>query len=173
MNYETIFDLSSEGFRLWPGPAVGALLLLAGAALIAVNARLPQPSLRLFNRVFPFLFFGFAVVWTGVTSLGTYREYREISAALDGNRLQQVEGSVTDFRPMPYPGHTMERFCVRTVCFAYSDYVHTFGFHHTMSHGGPIRDGLGVRIAYVGNVIVRLDIVASRASRGSVKPTGS
>lgn len=108
------------------------------------------------------LFFGFAVIWTGVTAFGIYREYREISVAMTEHKLDLIEGRVSDFTPMPYTGHTMVRFCVRNVYFAYSDYVHTFGFHNTVSHGGPIRDGLGVRIAYVGNVIVRLDVATTR-----------
>jgi len=160
MNYETIFDLTQEGFRVWPGPALGSILLLVGAWLIAARDRLPRTTLPFF-RVFPFLFFGFAVVWTIVMSAASYREYRELTAALKGNRLLSVEGRVTDFRPAPYTGHTLERFCVRGVCFAYSDFVHTFGFHKTMSHGGPIHDGLEVRISYVGNVIVRLEIANS------------
>jgi hypothetical protein len=161
MNYETIFDLTQEGFRFWPGPALGGVFLLAGAWLIAARDRLPKSTLPFFNRVFPFVFFGFAVVWTIVMSASSYREYRELSAALQANRLLLVEGRVTNFRPMPYTGHRLERFCVRGVCFAYSDFVQTFGFHNTMSHGGPIRDGLEVRISYVGNVIVRLEIANS------------
>jgi hypothetical protein len=162
MKYETIFDLSNEGLHVWPGPVIAVLLLVTGAALIVASARVSQPSWRSFRRIYPLLFFGFAVIWTGVTAFGIYREYREISVAMTEHRLELVEGRVSDFTPMPYTGHTMERFCVRNVCFAYSDYVHTFGFHNTVSHGGPIRDGLGVRIAYVGNVIVRLDVATTR-----------
>jgi hypothetical protein len=165
MNYQTVFDLSSAGFRFWPGPAIGVLLLLAGGGLIAFSARMPRLSSRFLHHAFPLVFFGFAAIWTSVTTVSIFREYREISTALKENRLQQVEGTVTDFRPMPYTAHTMEHFCVRNVCFAYSDYVHTFGFHNTMSYGGPIRNGLGVRVAYVGNIIVRLDVAVPAAGR--------
>jgi hypothetical protein len=53
----------------------------------------------------------------------------------------------------------MESFCVSGVCFRYSDYVVTAGFNQTSSHGGPIRDGLPVRVTYIGNTIVKLEVV--------------
>jgi hypothetical protein len=161
MSYETIFDLTQEGFRLWPGSALGGALLLTGAWLIAARKRLPTSTVPFFSRIFPLVFFGFAVVWTIVMSAASYREYRELSLALQSNRLLLVEGRVSNFRPMPYMGHMLERFCVRGVCFAYSNFVHTFGFHNATSHGGPIRDGLEVRISYVGNVIVRLEVAGA------------
>jgi hypothetical protein len=59
---------------------------------------------------------------------------------------------------MPYTGHAMESFCVQEQCFSYSDYVVTTGFHNTASHGGPIREGLNVRIEYIGNIILKLEV---------------
>jgi hypothetical protein len=48
------------------------------------------------------------------------------------------------------------------VYFAYSDYVVTPGFNNTSSHGGPMREGLYVRIHYTGSVtgvaIVKLEV---------------
>jgi len=69
-----------------------------------------------------------------------------------------VEGTVSRFVPMPVTGHAMERFCVHDTCFEYSDFVITSGFNNTSSHGGPIREGLPVRVTFVGNKIVKLEI---------------
>jgi hypothetical protein len=44
--------------------------------------------------------------------------------------------------------------------FSYSDYVIVPCFNNTASHGGPIRDGLRVRIAYSGNCILKLEVAA-------------
>jgi hypothetical protein len=52
----------------------------------------------------------------------------------------------------------MEHFTVCGVPFSYSDYVVTAGFNHASSHGGPMREGLWVRIAYSGNDIGRLEV---------------
>ena len=59
---------------------------------------------------------------------------------------------------MPVSGHAMEHFCVRQACFEYSDFVITAGFNNTASYGGPIRDGLPVRVTYVGNAIAKLEV---------------
>jgi hypothetical protein len=73
-------------------------------------------------------------------------------------------GTVSEFIPMPYGGHAMEHFCIRELCFNYSDYELTGGFNTTSSHGGPVRAGLSVRVTYVESpvllrpVIVKLEI---------------
>lgn len=63
---------------------------------------------------------------------------------------------------MPYNGHDTERFRVGSVSFAYSDYIVESGFNRTSSHGGPIREGLAVRIHYSGQpshaTILRLEV---------------
>src|ERR1700722_4273604 len=75
-----------------------------------------------------------------------------------------ASGAVSEFIPMPYGGHAMEHFCIRELCFNYSDYELTGGFNTTSSHGGPIRAGLSVRVTYVESpvlfrpVIVKLEI---------------
>lgn len=61
---------------------------------------------------------------------------------------------------MPYEGHQDECFRVKNEKFCYSDYVVQPGFHQSASHGGPIREGLPVRIAYSNGQILRLDIGA-------------
>lgn len=75
-----------------------------------------------------------------------------------------VEGPVTNFRPMLLTGHGYESFDVDGVGFSYSDFHSTPFFNQTASHGGPVREGLYVRIHYVyseiGNepMILRLEV---------------
>jgi len=73
-----------------------------------------------------------------------------------------VEGTVTNFHPMPYSGHQNETFSVNGVQFSYSDYVIVPCFNNTSSHGGPIREGLRVRIAYSDDCILKLDVAGFR-----------
>jgi hypothetical protein len=61
-----------------------------------------------------------------------------------------VEGEVSDFHPMPYSGHQNETFAVNGVQFSYSDYVVNPCFNNTVSHGGPIREGIRVRVTAAG-----------------------
>jgi hypothetical protein len=69
-----------------------------------------------------------------------------------------VEGTVTNFHPMPFSGHQDETFSVNGMQFSYSDYVLIPCFNNTSSHGGPIHEGLRVRIAYSGNCILKLEV---------------
>ena len=86
--------------------------------------------------------------------------YAIAARAADDSTSPVVEGRVENFIPAPAEGHQDERFTVNGVPFAYSDYRITGGFNQTQSHGGPIHDGLRVRIHYMprGNVIVKLEI---------------
>jgi len=82
--------------------------------------------------------------------------------ALSKGDFQTVEGRVSNFDPMPYEGHKMECFSVQDKRFCYSDYFIVPGFRNATSHGGPIRPGLKVQIAYIGaarhNTILRLKV---------------
>jgi hypothetical protein len=88
----------------------------------------------------------------------TFHEYTALRSAYRRSQFSVVEGRVTNFRPMPYDGHQDECFSVQSQTFCDSDYVVTPGFNNSASHGGPIHEGLPVRISYVGNTIVRLEV---------------
>ena len=80
--------------------------------------------------------------------------------ALNQGVAEVVEGEVQDFQPMPRTGKGTEQFTVGGVRFAYSDYIVGPGFNRTSRNGGPIREGLHVRIHYSGDsaAILKLEI---------------
>jgi hypothetical protein len=164
MHYRVVFDITSAGYQSWSFAAHGLILVAVGAALVAVviwRKTLPFPwwSTRpTRSKIFAIFFFSFAVLWTVVAFISTYHEYSSLIAAKRDGRVQVAEGVVSNFKPMPVTGHAMERFCVSAACFQYSDYVVTSGFNHTSSHGGPIREGLPVRVTYFGNSILKLEV---------------
>jgi hypothetical protein len=160
MDYQKVFDITEAGYKSWSFPAHGLILVAVGAVLVLLRRRLAGRwgRHRRYVSVFTLLFFGFAVFWTLTAFFATYFEYARLRQAIEGGRISVVEGIVGQFKPMPVTGHAMERFCVRDKCFEYSDYVITGGFNNTTSHGGPIREGLPVRVTFVGNTIVKLEI---------------
>lgn len=89
-----------------------------------------------------------------------FREYVALRSAYRHGKFSGVEGRVADFRPMPYQGHQLECFSVQRETFCYSDYGLTAGLNNSASHGGPIRNGLPVRISYSGDTIVRLEVMS-------------
>jgi hypothetical protein len=166
MEYRTAFDIAQVGYKNWTFPALGLVLVAIGAALVIAHRHLPGwwGSHPRASRVFGFAFLGFALVWTVVSFELTYREYSSlVESSISGEGVGTVEGRVSNFRPMPAAGHSMERFCVESKCFEYSDYVLTAGFNNTSSHGGPIREGLPVRVTYVYGTIIRLEVALEDA----------
>jgi hypothetical protein len=122
------------------------------------------------KRIGMLIFLAFLAAFTVFTNISwqdTNAEHAKRLIDAETNGLtSEIEGKVEDFKPMPPEGHVMESFCVKNVCFDYSDYVVTGGFNNTSSHGGPIRAGLRVRIHYIkgfvpseGNVITRLEVM--------------
>ena len=160
MEYRTAFDIASAGYKSWPFAAFGLIFIAVGAVMVAARKHLPgwwgkHPRA---GSAFAFTWLGFAAVWTLVSFFVTYHDYSFASAARKSNRAQIAQGLVTDFKPMPFTGHAMESFCVSGKCFSYSDNVITAGFNNTASHGGPIREGLPVRVTYIGNTILKLEV---------------
>jgi hypothetical protein len=103
-------------------------------------------------------FLSCAVLLSVLNFANTYGEYRTMITALRDGRCAVVEGRVTEFVPPRYPGQSEESFVVGGHRFAYSDDVVTAGFDNGSSHGRLIHEGLYVRVTYLGNLIVRLEV---------------
>jgi hypothetical protein len=102
---------------------------------------------------------GFSLIWMVAAFALTLRDYIVARDALISGQASVIEGLVTDFRSMPHAGgHAEESFAVSGQRFSYSDYSPTAGFNNTRSHGGPIDNGVHVRITHRGSTILRLEI---------------
>lgn len=154
MRYVVLFDASRQQYQWW-FPAIGFALLVAGAIALLI---LKKVHTHRFVRRSATLVIFFAACWTSYVWFSTYREYTNCVAAINQHRYLTVEGQVEDFHPMPKSGHSDECFRVRQETFCYSDYAITPGFNQTSTHGGPIRPGLPLRIAYLDGYIIRLEV---------------
>jgi hypothetical protein len=161
MEYRTVFDIA-DGYQQWGMPLWGLLMtLLALGNVIDLN----KSSALWWSRNFMkckaggYVGLGFATLWTALAFGSTYGSYYELRAAAIGGDCRVEEGIVTKFRPpADAGGKGRENFCVAETCFAYAQYTAYAGFHNTSAHGGPLRDGLHVRVTHVGNAIVKLQI---------------
>jgi hypothetical protein len=154
--YRTVFDIGKKGFNWW-FPLAGVPFLLAGTVLIWLGKRNRWPLSR---RLLGYFMVAFSLFWSLAAFTSTYSEYHELRTAYRNGEFSVVEGTVTNFQPMPYEGHKDECFTVASHSFCYSDFMISAGFNNSASHGGPIRDGLPVRVSYVGGNIVRLEVRA-------------
>jgi hypothetical protein len=155
--YVAVYQISS-GTSGFPFALIGLAPLVVGLVLILGKWRWHwrQPG---------WLFAGFScafgIMWMFLASGQVLVEGRDAFTAFRNGQYSVVEGTVEDFHPMPYEGHDDECFTVGSKRFCYSDYEVTPGFHNAASHGGPIRAGIHVRIAYLGGTILRLEIPKS------------
>jgi hypothetical protein len=99
----------------------------------------------------------FLLGWVGAGNV--VYQHMQCKEWLESKNYNIVEGIVENFHPMPKSGHDTERFTVKNVKFKFSDFnLSKGGFNNTSSHGGPIREGLPVRIAYKNGRILKLEI---------------
>jgi hypothetical protein len=158
MNYQVVFDVAESGYKGWTFPALGMIFVVIGLFVVVFRNRLPTRGPKWAARTFPFVFLGVAVLWVAATLSSTYGEYLRFRGALREQTAAVVEGKVERFAPMAQSGHALESFCVKDACFRYSDYLVTSAFNKPSSKGGPISEGLQVRVTYLGNAILRLEV---------------
>jgi hypothetical protein len=162
MNYKTVFDIASEGYKAWKFVAPGFGFIVLCLLMVRFHKYLPFWPLKVtdkFKKGYAILGLAFCIFWTVTSFYSTYGQYHRLMKARNAGTYSTVEGKVTDFIPMPHEGHKNESFTVGGKRFEYSDFEVSAGFNNTASHGGPIKPGLQVRIAYVGNSIVKLEVV--------------
>jgi hypothetical protein len=150
--YKVVFEISQKGFDWW-FPAAGVVIMVIGASSLLIGK--PQKST---HRGAVYALIALSTLWTLLVLYSTLHEYLVLHQAYRKGQYSVVEGQVENFHPMPAEGHQDECFSVKYKTFCYSDFVLTAGFNNTASHGGPIRAGLAVRVAYVGDHILRLEV---------------
>ncbi len=154
VEYTTVYQITRR-IPDWPFACVGLIPFTGGAVIIWGKRRFKWTKPHWLLPAF-FCFFG--ILWSATAGISTLSaDWKEFAAYQKGD-YQTVEGVVYDFHPMPYEGHQDECFSVQDQQFCYSDYEIAPGFNNATSHGGPIRSGLPVRIAYRDGRILRLDI---------------
>ena len=163
MNYELFYDAANETLTGWNFIKIGVLFSIIGALLVFWS---PVKSLFVRSEMFAKFFFGFSLFWTVLATSAIFFANTEAKSSSEQNTCRLIEGVVENFKPMPYSGHQLETFEVQNVKFGYSDYSITGGFNNTSSHGGPIVEGLRVRICFLyrkrtnSNLIVRLEVAS-------------
>jgi len=164
MDYHTVFEITRKGFEWW------VLSVFLGVPAIALilwrDLRNPGISFRKLFAYFGMAFFG---ICGTVAFVGNYRDFEQCKRAYERGNYVVVQGLVHDFQPMPYEGHANECFAVSDQRFCYSDYAVYPGFNNATSHGGPIREGLPVRISYIGNDILKIEVALDASQPTSIR----
>lgn len=162
MEFVTVFDLGVAGYRGWWFPLIGLFPAAAGALMAfapALTKKLMGSHVRgRLVRVLGALFLGVGLLAAVMGFADTYGDYRSLRRALDSGQYRTVEGAVRNFRPMPAAGWGWETFEVEGVTFRLTTSALNPAFNRTRAEGGPVAEGVHVRIAYVNLDILRLEM---------------
>ena len=146
ISYQTVFDIGHQFPQYWW--LLGIPLVMFTAGFLMLGSKDSRHSRA-------FIYFFLAISGTvGIAFGGGYRDrIRAMREAITNGRYRTVEGTVADFVPADAGDHHPEHFAVVTpggrVEYSYSESGVTQGFNQSQHHGGPLRDGLRVRIANV------------------------
>jgi hypothetical protein len=154
MPYVTVFEITQKPFQWWFS-AVGLIGVAIGIVFVLIGKKWPSQKQA---RITGYAVIVFGLLYSLFVFVHTFSQYRICMKAYQTGSYNVVEGYVEHFRPMPYEGHQDECFSVRSETFCYSDYEIQSGFNHSTSHGGPIRQGLPIRVSYYSGRILRLEV---------------
>jgi hypothetical protein len=157
-HYRLVYDLAQAGYTGWPYPGIAVALLVVSVANAKLRRRRRQPLGPWGDRSTAAFLGCVAILLFAVT----YLPYRSMRKALESGRFTVVEGTVQRYRlndPVTTDEETWEVVSGGSVYrYSYDNATPEPGFGHTTAHGGPIHEGLRVRIADVGGSIARLEV---------------
>jgi len=159
MTFETVFDVTTAGFRTWWAFAPFLGVAVVGLSVSAVSSG----ATRRMGQILALL----AIFLAISMEYAAYRDYQALKLAVEQQRFTPVEGTVVDFVPGGSDGHPPESFCVSDHyhCYSYYPLMISADFNRVSSRGGPVRAGQTVRIADVGGRIARLEIEMGATGR--------
>src|SRR5450756_1003428 len=171
MTCSSYYDLfARDYYNVWIF-LLSSFLFLVGIALHIVGGRFSGKGSLL--SIILYLNFriggiGFALGWA---VMGTYiingrnADYDRLLAQRSSGQEHVIVGTITNFSPFGPRPHSRpkETFDVDNVTFAYPPDNPTvmLGYDQLTSKGGPLHDNLLVRINYIDDRIVRLEICDS------------
>ena len=146
---ETAVDRSTAGLLfLWP-LALGTVAEIGRRIFPDLDVeRLPRGGVAT-------MFGTFTLVFAALSGLGTVGAIG-LSQQLVAGQAEVLEGPLTDYYGAN--GAKTECFTVEARRFCYSDFTVSPGFNRMHDFGGPIEPGQFVRIAVIGDQIVRLEV---------------
>lgn len=161
------YDLLTSSIGNWWLPALGPVFFGAALLFYLIGRsveRKPMTPFRRFTLVSPIYA---SIVWTGAAFAWACNEYYQFSHVYQQGKYREISGKIEN---VAGAGHEQrrgyERFEVGGVQFSYSNSLSSPGFHKTRAFGGPIRDGLLVRVRYIDGAIVRLEICGEGSGGG-------
>jgi hypothetical protein len=139
---------TKPSWLLWAPPVIP--LVIAAILLLAYRI------LRSDRKALIVILCTLAIVLSVVTFVGSTLPDLHLLEAVETGNYALVEGIVTQFHPQFAGRREYETFSVDGTTFRYTQ-SSDFAFNHTAGTGGPIHQGMKLRVGHVAGRIVRID----------------
>lgn len=164
MGYEVIYDIGTTFFKGWWVLLAGIVVSIIWATLAIVVRFNGSPRELGFRRIMHWVGLFTTVIVTVVLFLSAYIPYRWVQEQISRRNYFVAIGPVQNLKPgeLGKGEVSVESFTVDGHYFSYTDSLLEPGFHQTQGEGGPMRNGIVVKITYVRqgakNIIAKLEI---------------
>lgn len=166
MNFLLVYDAANEPSDLTFVVFALVACMVSGALAFyrPVQNRLWGEEKAWRGRRIGKLAFGFGLMLLAIGLFTIFVSDENLRKASKQNACTSIVGVVTDFEPQTPGEH--ERFTINGEPFSYSQYQITGAFNQTIAEGGPIHEGVTVRLCYVApenvrsNLILRVEIAS-------------
>jgi hypothetical protein len=161
VDYVTVFDAASHPLRGWTDVAPGLIFVAIGGALVLFPRfaeAIPFHGPQALKRPFDWAFLSFGVILTATLSMSVFGGNLVEGAALRRGDCRLVEGRVEHIETTRTRGGYREKGEVAGVPFEYAATEIQGGFRTPASSGGPMEEGLQVRICERAGHILHLEI---------------
>jgi hypothetical protein len=150
-SYETIFEL---GFRSFPWTRVIQPIIFLTVGLLLI----PLFKSKNFYFIVGVFVASMASLFLLISLVNVIPNFVKLRTAYVSGKSLVVEGIVQNFRPAPTIGPAKESFSVDGILFTYNALDDSPCFHNAPFRGGPVREGLDVRIHYYEGCMQRIEV---------------
>ncbi len=164
MDCSVIYDIERAGYEGWWFPGFGLVVFAGAMAIYGLFGLTPEKVVPAHARQSMLAPITLSIIWSIATFILTYVDYANLRKAYEFGSYQEASGRIENYTnsgPDIQPGTV--RFAVGNVTFSYSRYEASPGYHGTADSNIPLRNGVLVRIKYIGKSIVRLEVCDSQS----------
>ena len=151
-NYRTVFELGLKSFP-WSTVAHPLIGLIGGLVILWLLRK------KTFYTIVGTAIASISAIIFILALISSVPEFITRRGAYANRKGITVEGVVVNFRQAPEIGPATESFSINGTSFSYNVLDGNPCFHNAPIHGGPIREGLVVRIRYDETCIQRVDVL--------------
>jgi len=149
MDFYVVYDISQAVFSEWMFDVTSAILIIIIVFAVFLFLKKFYNNLVLEYLRFLIIPFIILIVLGIIWNIFTYKTYLNVKNKYKNNdSIKIVEGYVANVH-LQYGRMNKQFFQVGKESFEISENIYTGGFDKTVQKGGPIKEGLYVRINYI------------------------